>query len=75
MLSSHHIEAIKPHKKTQKMNTENMTHEEIANEAIRIGRRDNNTDLIDLGRDLQSLVDAEEDSTAKAAEVIAAIRL
>jgi hypothetical protein len=56
------------------MNTEDMTHEELANEAIRTGRASNDDALIEAGRELQSLVDAESESAAQAQKVIELLR-
>lgn len=41
---------------------EEMTHEEIAREAIALGRRTGNTDLLSLGKDLLTAVENEQDS-------------
>ena len=56
------------------MNYEDMTHEQLANEAIRTGKARDNDELIEAGRDLQKLVDNEEDSQEQAAKVIELLR-
>lgn len=56
------------------MNSEDMTHEELANEAICTGTARDNDELIEAGRDLQTLVDTEEDSQEQADKVIELLR-
>jgi hypothetical protein len=51
-----------------------MTHEELATEAIRTGKITGNNELIEAGRELQTLVDNEEDSQEQADKVIELLR-
>ena len=59
---------------TNIMNSEDMTHEELATEAIRTGKITGNNELIEAGRELQTLVDNEEDSQEQADKVIELLR-
>lgn len=56
------------------MNSEDMTHEELANEAIRTGKARDDDALIEAGRELQSLVDKEKESLEQAERVIEMLR-
>ncbi len=56
------------------MNSEDMTHEQLANKAIRTGKAYDNGELIEAGRELQTLVDNEEDSQEQADKVIELLR-
>ena len=51
-----------------------MLHEELAVEAIRLGKRLDDADLIEAGQELQELIDNEEESAEKAEEVREMIR-
>ncbi len=55
-------------------NIDEMTHEELANEAISMGKARNDGDLIEAGRDLQTIVDNEEESQNQANKVIDLLR-
>jgi len=56
------------------MNSEDMTHEQLANKAIRTGKAYDNGELIEAGHELQKLVDNEEDSQEQADKVIRLLR-
>ena len=58
---------------TQLLQPSEMTHEELAKYAIRIGTRDNNDALWSLGWDLQEAVNHETDGDAIAAKIIEAL--
>lgn len=59
---------------TRKMNIEDMTHEELANEAIRKGRAHNDDALVEAGRELLTLVENEKASGEQAITVIDLLR-
>lgn len=56
------------------MTLEDLTHEQLATEAIRNGKIYDNEELLEAGRDLQALVDNEEDSQEQAEKVMELLR-
>ena len=56
------------------MNIEDLTHEQLATEAIHTGKTREDDNLVDAGRTLQTLVDAEADSMTQAGVVLELLR-